>query len=366
MPLLPPNGTTTDVLVVGGGPVGSALAIELSMRGVDCVLVEQRDVSVPERGNIRARGVSMLSMEHLRRATISDLSGGANVVVEAAFVVGCEGPHSLVRQVAGITRTESVPLGQNLGVSLYFPHAFDQLGIEPSANFTIFDGTMNTLFCPYQEDEWGYAIGPVPVDFDLSGLDLATETRRRIGRDASFELLWSSPYPIQQRVADTYRAGRLFIAGDAAHLFPPYLGQNMNTGLDDAGVVLDQRYRSSVIAADGSLPPIYDGARYQPYAKPGHRAPHFYLDTGSPLLDALGPGLTLLDFGAHEGGYEGLTKATADVGAPLKVVPVREPRASALYDKKLVLVRCDQHVAWRGDAQPADPRALIDQVRGAA
>jgi 2-polyprenyl-6-methoxyphenol hydroxylase-like FAD-dependent oxidoreductase len=544
MPLLPPNGTTTDVLIVGGGPVGSALAIELSMRGVDCVLVEQRDVSVPERGNIRARGVSMLSMEHLRRwgvaeqfrsmvtvppewprhmvvktslvgdeilrferdasvdwrhiaaepglsipqhrfaaglqrraaalgahvyigvrctsvtespgsvrATISDLSGGASVVVEAAFVVGCDGPHSLVRQVAGITRTESVPLGQNLSVSLYFPYAFDQLGIEPSANFTIFDGTMNTLFCPYQEDEWGYAIGPVPVDFDLSGLDLAAETRRRIGRDASFELLWSSPYPIQQRVADTYRAGRLFIAGDAAHLFPPYLGQNMNTGLDDAvnlgwklaavlegwggeallasyseerrpvgwrnsyasvetsqilargqaflarqgisagdspnavnsrrrlgerlydicyqewntsGVVLDQRYRSSVIAADGSLPPIYDGARYQPYAKPGHRAPHFYLDTGSPLLDALGPGLTLLDFGAHEGGYEGLTKAAADVGAPLKVVPVREPRASALYDKKLVLVRCDQHVAWRGDAQPADPRALIDQVRGAA
>jgi 2-polyprenyl-6-methoxyphenol hydroxylase-like FAD-dependent oxidoreductase len=309
---LPPYGATTDVLIVGGGPVGSALAIELAMRGVDCVVVEQRDVSVPERGNIRARGVSMRSMEHLRRwgiaeqlrsrvtvppewprhmvvktslvgdeilrfdrdasvdwrdvaaepglsvpqhrfavglqhraaslgarvyvgarctsilesagsvmATLTDPAGGASSVMEATYLVGCDGAHSLVRQVAGIARTESVPLGQNLSVSLYLPHAFDQLGIEPSANFTIFDGTMNTLFCPYQADEWGYAIGPVPLDFDLSALDLEEETRRRIGRSADFELLWSSPYPIQQRVADTYRAGRLFIAGDAAHLFPP-------------------------------------------------------------------------------------------------------------------------------------------------
>src|ERR1700722_17617296 len=69
---VPCFGATTDVLIVGGGPVGSALAIELAMRGVDCVVIEQRDVSVSERGNIRARGVSMLSMEHLRRWGIAD------------------------------------------------------------------------------------------------------------------------------------------------------------------------------------------------------------------------------------------------------------------------------------------------------
>ena len=312
---------------------------------------------------------------------------------------------------------------------------------------------MNTLFCPYQEDEWGYAIGPVPLDFDWSSLDLEEETRRRIGCSADFDVLWNSPYPIQQRVADTYRAGRLFIAGDAAHLFPPYLGQNMNTGLDDAvnlgwklaavvegwggellldsysderrpigwrnsfasvetsqimahgqaflaregiatgtkpaavrsrrrlgerlydicyqewntsGVVLDQRYRSAVIADDDSIPPIYDGARYQPFAKPGHRAPHFQLEAGKPLLDVIGPGFTLLDFGAGEGATEGLTKAAADTGTPLTVVPVRDSRVAVLYGAPLVLVRTDQHVAWRGERPPADPKGLIDKVRGAA
>jgi Aromatic-ring hydroxylase, C-terminal len=42
-----------------------------------------------------------------------------------------------------------------------------------------------------------------------------------------------------------------------------------------------------------------------------------------------------------------------------------EPQAAALYERKLVLVRPDGHVAWRGDAPPADPLAMIDRVRGA-
>jgi 2-polyprenyl-6-methoxyphenol hydroxylase-like FAD-dependent oxidoreductase len=183
--------------------------------------LQHRAASLGARVYVGARCTSILESAGSVMATLTDPAGGASSVMEATYLVGCDGAHSLVRQVAGIARTESVPLGQNLSVSLYLPHAFDQLGIEPSANFTIFDGTMNTLFCPYQADEWGYAIGPVPLDFDLSALDLEEETRRRIGRSADFELLWSSPYPIQQRVADTYRAGRLFIAGDAAHLFPP-------------------------------------------------------------------------------------------------------------------------------------------------
>jgi hypothetical protein len=133
-----------------------------------------------------------------------------------------------------------------------------------------------------------------------------------------------------------------------------------------SGVVLDQRYRSSVIADDGSVPPIYDGARYQPFAKPGHRAPHFRLEGGKPLLDVIGPGFTLLDFGAGEGATEGLSKAAADAGAPLKVVAVHDSRAAEVYGAPLALVRTDQHIAWRGELPPTDPKSLIDQVRGAA
>jgi FAD binding domain len=133
-----------------------------------------------------------------------------------------------------------------------------------------------------------------------------------------------------------------------------------------SGVVLDQRYTSSVIAKDDSVPPIYDGARYQPSAKPGHRAPHFQVGPGTPLLDRLGHGFTLLDLGAPEGATEGLTKAAADKGVPLELVAHRDPQLAALYGAPLVLVRTDQHVAWRGERPPADPKRLIDKVRGAA
>ena len=62
-----------------------------------------------------------------------------------------------------------------------------------------------------------------------------------------------------------------------------------------------------------------------------------------------------------------LETAARDKAVPLKVLDVETPRAArACYDGGLVLSRPDQHVAWRGDRLPEDPRALIDRVRGAA
>ena len=56
----------------------------------------------------------------------------------------------------------------------------------------------------------------------------------------------------------------------------------------------------------------------------------------------------------------------AQRGLPLAVLDVRSREASELYRHRLVLVRPDQHVAWRGDAELADPLSLVDLVRGAA
>jgi len=52
-------------------------------------------------------------------------------------------------------------------------------------------------------------------------------------------------------------------------------------------------------------------------------------------------------------------------GVPLKVEDIDDEKAAALYEKPLVLVRPDGHIAWRGDALPDDAAVLIDQVRGA-
>ena len=50
---------------------------------------------------------------------------------------------------------------------------------------------------------------------------------------------------------------------------------------------------------------------------------------------------------------------------PLSVVSLDDPEIGALYERRLVLVRPDGHVAWRGDTPPADPLAVVDRVRGA-
>jgi hypothetical protein len=63
---------------------------------------------------------------------------------------------------------------------------------------------------------------------------------------------------------------------------------------------------------------------------------------------------------------DGIVAAAAQRGLPLAVLDVRSPEASQLYRHRLVLVRPDQHVAWRGDAQPVDTLGLVDLVRGAA
>ena len=50
---------------------------------------------------------------------------------------------------------------------------------------------------------------------------------------------------------------------------------------------------------------------------------------------------------------------------PLDVISIEEPNVIDAYERQLVLVRPDGHVAWRGDALPYDPQALINVVRGA-
>jgi hypothetical protein len=50
---------------------------------------------------------------------------------------------------------------------------------------------------------------------------------------------------------------------------------------------------------------------------------------------------------------------------PLRAITIEDPAIAALYERRLALIRPDGHIAWRGDAVPADALALIDRVRGA-
>jgi len=123
--------------------------------------------------------------------------------------------------------------------------------------------------------------------------------------------------------------------------------------------------RSPIIAYDGAEHPAYTMDSYTPSTVPGSRTPHLWCRDGSSLYDAMGPEFSLLRFDPALD-VAALQAAARHRGMPLKLIDIERPAAAIFYGSRLVLSRPDQHVAWRGDALPPDPLALIDRVRGAA
>jgi len=132
------------------------------------------------------------------------------------------------------------------------------------------------------------------------------------------------------------------------------------------GAQLGYRYTGSpIVVSDGTeLPPLEYGD-YHPSAVPGCRAPHVWLEDGSSLFDHFGSGFCLLKLDPDAETLP-IQRAAANVGLPLKVLELDSSAIRALYERPLVLIRPDQHVAWRGDAPPPDCEALVNVVRGAA
>jgi 2-polyprenyl-6-methoxyphenol hydroxylase-like FAD-dependent oxidoreductase len=133
------------------------------------------------------------------------------------------------------------------------------------------------------------------------------------------------------------------------------------------GLALGYRYDPSPINWQEVGPgPELEVTDYHPTAFTGGRAPHAWLGANRSTLDVFGRGFTLLRFSADAPEPSAIERGFADKGVPLAVETVEDPSIGALYERKLVLVRPDGHVAWRSDTTHADPAALADRVRGQA
>jgi 2-polyprenyl-6-methoxyphenol hydroxylase-like FAD-dependent oxidoreductase len=133
-----------------------------------------------------------------------------------------------------------------------------------------------------------------------------------------------------------------------------------------AGLQLGYRYEDSPICVPDDTPSYPDDPEeFIPSARPGSRAPHLWLGDGRSMLDLYGRGFVLLRLGADAPDGVAFEAAAAARRVPLETVAVMEPNAIELYERRLVLVRPDGHVAWRGDHVPHDVGAVIDKVRGA-
>ena len=373
--------------------------------------------------------------------------------ISSRYLVGCDGGSSVVRRQIGarlagdpvVQRAQSsyIRAPQLLGM-LDGPPAWGNVSLNPRRSGTVYaiDGRETWLVHNYLRDN--------EPSFDDVDRDWAIRSILGVGPNFHYDILNTEDWFGRRLLADTFRDRRVFICGDAAHLWVPYAGYGMNAGLADAANlawllaarlngwgadgILDayererlpitaqvsrfamehahatakqrgtvpaeiedntpagaaaraaigtaayalnvQQYccgglnfgyyydQSPIIAYDGAPQPPYSMAGFTPATVPGCRTPHIWLRDGQSLYDALGPDYALLRFGPTTDVAE-LMRAAQVCRLPLRLLDVVSDEAASVYDVRLVLSRPDQHVAWRGNRQPANPLALIDLVCGA-
>lgn len=323
------------VLIVGAGPVGLVLAMDLAQRGIDVLVVEIRERGEPP--NVKCNHVSARSMEILRRlgvagkvrnaglpedypndvayrttvtgqelsripiparnvrytatggpdtwwptaepparinqiflepilfahaesqagltirnrvriddfvadddgavATGVDLDSGAPLRIRCEFLIGCDGGRSMVRKKIGarlhgtdvVGRVQSTYFrAPSLLSLLKHERAWATFALNPrrSGNVYAIDGRETWLLHNYlKADE---------TDFDAVDRDWAIRQILGVGPDFEYEVLSNEDWVGRRLVADRFRSGRVFICGDASHLWIPMAGYGMNAGIADA------------------------------------------------------------------------------------------------------------------------------------
>lgn len=169
--------------------------------------------------------------------------------------------------------------------------------------------------------------------------------------------------PRQHLNPDVFKPGPT--GDDARRIFGAAYTEMMKREWYTIGIHLGYRYEGSpIIVPDGTSEPEDTVTTYEQTARPGHRAPHVWLAPGQSTLDLFGKEFVLMRFDPSAS-VAALCDAAAAAKMPLKIADISLDPARAFYANRLVLVRPDGHVVWRGDTLPRDSDTLIDIVRGA-
>jgi 2-polyprenyl-6-methoxyphenol hydroxylase-like FAD-dependent oxidoreductase len=311
------------VLIVGGGPVGLGLALELGRLGTDCILVEQSDGTVeqPKLGLVSTRtmefcrrwgtaqeirdvyppdypGTQMFvtslcgyelarqsypsfgelptletSPERHQRCTqiyfepilrraaeahssteiqlrtrmtsfhqdaggvmaqVENLYTGETGTIEADYMVACDGASSTVRSALGI-EMEGKLLSHSVNIFFRAPELWARHDKGKAERYLLVgpDGTWGNFTAIDGRELWRLSIAGNQNPVDMDAFDANATLARGFGAEWDVEILSVMPWTRLQMVANSFRGGRVFLAGDAVHCFSPTGGFGGNTGISD-------------------------------------------------------------------------------------------------------------------------------------
>ncbi len=188
-----------------------------------------------ELGHQVEYGVQLIGFEQDETGVTARITeAGQETVERFHFLVGADGGRSFVRQTLEI----GFP-GKTLGVrALVADVELEGFSRNFWHRFGEGDMSRQIAICPLEGTDMFQIQGPVALegDVDLSAEGLTTTIRDRSGRPNATvtSVSWASAFHMNARLADRYRVGRVFLAGDAAHTHPPTGGQGLNTSVQDA------------------------------------------------------------------------------------------------------------------------------------
>jgi 2-polyprenyl-6-methoxyphenol hydroxylase-like FAD-dependent oxidoreductase len=316
-----------EVLIVGAGPVGLALAIELGQRGIRCCVVERND---RVGYSPRAKTTNVRTREHLRRWGIADVLRKASPIgpdyppdvvfatrmngpiltrfqnafngrrerndlyseeaqwvpqyvleevlrqkvaslpavqihfntelvslVQTAssvsaevrdtntgtfrnlcgsYLVGADGARSFVRNAIGATMEGAGSSFRNHSIIFRAPDLSSRHSHGEAIMYWMVNEDVPSLLGPMdQHGLWFFMATKLAKDVDPASIDPIDLIRRGTGlHDLEIEIIGTDPWTAHQLVADRYSRDRVFLAGDACHLHPPFGGFGMNMGIGDA------------------------------------------------------------------------------------------------------------------------------------
>ena len=186
-----------------------------------------------ERGADLRQGVELLAFAQTPdrvTARVRHRDGGEAYDVDADYLVAADGADSPVREQLGIARAGVGHL-RTIRSVLFRCDAAEPYLAAGVQQFEIEQPGFQAFLTHYPDGRWVLMFGD---DAERSEAELREAIRRALGRDLPVELVTTGRWEMAGRVAERYRAGRVFLAGDAAHQTPPFFGQGMCHGMRDA------------------------------------------------------------------------------------------------------------------------------------